>query len=167
MDVYENVRSVSAVPAEQLASVFWKPDISLHDCLVTAIQMKGNDLVFTFDDGYWLFPDNPEKPVCATGRAAVVFHLAFERFAEKPEVILYEREKTRVYRREMPFSVFMERVNNGDVFEFVNQYFNCSEVLFRGYFGPAQTFRNCACDLRMTLTGVDFCWNGLNRERRW
>lgn len=164
MDVYENVR---AIQAAQLASVFWKPDVSLHDCLVTAIQTRGNDLIFTFDDGFWLFPADPAAPVRATDRAAVVFHLALGQFAEEPEVILYERKKKRVYLRETPFSVFMERINHGDVFEFVNQYFNCSEVLFRGYFGPVQTFRDCACDLRMTLSGIDFCWNGLNRERGW
>lgn len=164
--MYKNVTSVSAKPTDRFAPAFWNSGFSLHDCRATKIETRKNDLVFTFENGFWIIPETPETPVCATDTAATVFHMGLNGIAE-PEVCVYEEKTCGIVCRELRFADFAALINNGAAFEFVNQYFNFAEVLFRGYFHTEDNPGGCRCDLRMELAGMDFYWNRINPERRW
>ena len=37
--------------------------ISLHDCRATAMAIRENDLLFIFDDGFWISSDDERNPL--------------------------------------------------------------------------------------------------------
>ena len=42
--------------------------ISLHDCRATAMAIRENDLLFIFDDGFWISSDDERNPLKNTVR---------------------------------------------------------------------------------------------------
>lgn len=144
--------------------------ISLHDCHATKISYEKGLLTFGFEDGIWVcqgHPDNTVDKTVRTDEAEARFFLESE---DESDITIYifKREGKKTIRKEWGLSKLLEHVNSGKgTLEFLYQYKGYCSMIIECWLWSKKKPYHRECELKISLTGVEYCWNDLREDREW
>lgn len=144
--------------------------ISLHDCHATKISYEKGLLTFGFEDGIWVcqgHPDNMVDKTVRTDEAEARFFLESE---DESDITIYifKREGKKTIRKEWGLSKLLEHVNSGKgTLEFLYQYKGYCSMIIECWLWSKKKPYHRECELKISLTGVEYCWNDLREDREW
>lgn len=129
-------------------------NIVLHDSRATEIFINDNVLSFVFGDGFYVKRNNKSR-LYYTDKSEVQFELTL-----RPEnsvtvyVFIWNGEK--MFRENLSLKDFIDRVNSGMAFEFLDCYRNDREFLFKG---SLLDDRSAECEIIISADKVTYYWN--------
>ncbi len=144
--------------------------ISLHDCHATKISYEKGVLTFGFEDGIWVaqgHTDNTVDKTVRTSEAEVRFILESE---DESDITIYifKKEGKKTIRKEWELSRLLEHVNSGKgTLEFLYQYKGYCSMIIECWLWSKKKPYHRECELKISLTGVEYCWNDLCEDREW
>ncbi len=145
--------------------------ISLHDCRATAMAIHENDLLFTFDDGFWVsFEDerNPFNNTVRTDKSEVqIVHF------DVPDIYIFK--ELRIFRRlvstkRICLSVeqLMANINCGKwELEFIYEYHSDRGVLYQCWIWMNHAPFHIECQIALDCDKTVYHWNNLCENKPW
>lgn len=129
-------------------------NIILHDSRTTQISLNDNILSFIFKDGFSVKRNNK---LYYTDKSEVQFKLTF-----KPEasvtIYAFIWNIDKMIREDISLKDFIDRINSGMEFEFLDCYHNDREFLFKGYLWHDAS---AECEIIISADKVTYYWNDI------
>ena len=143
--------------------------ISLHDCHATKISYGKGILTFGFEDGIWICPGHPDSTIDKTVRTNKAEVRFFLEFGDESDITIYVFEEgKKTIREEWELSNLREHVNGGKgTLEFLYQYKGYGTWIMECWLWSKKKPYHRECELKISLTGAEYCWNGLCEDREW
>ena len=144
--------------------------ISLHDCHVTKVVYDNGVLTFVFDDGIWILdehPNNVTKKTVRTDKAEMNFRLES---GEPYDVTFYvfEEKMKKIIRNEWDLNKMIKSVNSGQcTIELLYDYNGYNSMIIEGELWSKKKPYNRECELKISVTDVEYYWNNLCEDRMW
>lgn len=144
--------------------------ISLHDCHATKIAFEKGVLTFGFADGIWVCPGHPNSTIDKTVRTNEAEVRFFLESGDESDITIYvfEAEGKKTLRKEWELANLLEHVNSGKgTVEFLYQYKGYGSWIMECWLWSGKKPYHRECELKISLTGVEYCWNDLCEDREW
>lgn len=144
--------------------------ISLHDCHGTKVSYEEGILTFGFEEGIWIVPGHPDSMVDETVRTDEAEVKFFLESADESDIRIYvfEKDGKKMIRKEWGLSRLLEHVNSGKgTLEFLYQYKGYGTWIMECWLWSKKRPYHRECELKISLTGVKYCWNDLCEDREW
>ena len=149
--------------------------ISLHDCRATQITVGENKICMGFADGFWILSNtlyNPSGETLKTTRSQITFYLNTQ-YADEVEIAVFRRKQLRgkkiSVREFRNLAWLMKMVNgNGAQLEFIDEYQNYGDRLYRGYLKAKRPPCSLECEIEIPwIEKIEYCWNEIDPENVW
>ncbi len=140
-------------------------NISLRDCTVNDISQENDDVIFEFNNGFWILETNElnqyERTQCtdkSTLRFLNVNLEASDIYMFKPIRLSWARINT--VRIKIKFPIFCARINRGDwQFIFKDEVYDDIRAVFDGYIYSKLKKRYRKCQIVLENEGTVYSWN--------
>ena len=149
------------------------PNIILHDCFVTNISTQNNDIIFEFDDGFWITDTHKENPygqILRTGKSQMLFSNVDYDFSG-----IYIFKELKVFKKLMftnrvslAMKDFIAKINSGKwSFEIKDELYAWHQAVFVGdvRFNHRPYRREFQIDLN--VKEMIYSWNEIREDRVW
>ena len=144
--------------------------ISLHDCHATKVSYEKGILTFGFEDGIWVVsghPDNLVDKTVRTDEAEVKFFLE-GRDESGLSIYVFKEVGSKVIRKTWELSNLLDHVNRGKgTLEFLYQYKGYGTLIIECWLWSKKKPYHKECQMKLFLTGAEYCWNDLSEDRAW
>lgn len=143
-------------------------NICLHDCTAKKVKIKNDNLIFYFNDGFWIctqHENNKLNETVRTDKSKVKYHLTD---INDITVYVFYRKRNKAIRKEWSVDKLLKRINSGKYsLEFLYQYrdFNSRILKCMLVKGKKRYFREC--EIIIATDKVTYCWNKLCEDRKW
>ena len=144
--------------------------ISLHDCHATKVAYEQGILTLGFEDGIWVCPGHPDSTIDKTVRTDGAEVRFFLEFGDESDITIYIYEEMgkKTIRKEWELSNLLEHVNSGKgTLEFLYQYKGYGTWILECWLWSKKKPYHRECELKISLTGAEYCWNDLCEDREW
>lgn len=145
--------------------------ISLHDCRSDDMQVKGNDLIVNFPDGFWILP-NSEHIDHDTPLKTGPSQLCFRDFDIFP-IDLFRT--TRLFQRPLfcrrirvELSQLLKKANDGrHELEFLWEFHRPGNSLYQCWLWKKNHGMVAECQFEITASAIEYRWNEIRPDREW
>jgi hypothetical protein len=146
-------------------------NISLCDCTVNDISQENDDVIFDFDNGFWLLQKNELNQFVRnahTDKSSLRFSNvsleASDIYMFKPIRLFGIRIST--VRIKIKFPIFCARINRGDwQFIFKDEIYDDIRAVFDGYIYSKLKRRYRKCQIVFENEGTVYSWNEICGDR--
>lgn len=140
--------------------------ISLHDCVISEMQIQDDDLILKFDNGFWLLADaeqNIYHETVRTGKAELCIK-------EYEDITLYRFKPLRLFqwvlsttRINISLETMMRKINNGEWrAEIKEEWYGKYGCLLSGIMGKQDEFQ-----MDLFCKEFEYSWDELRSDRKW
>ena len=144
--------------------------ISLHDCHVTKVIYEDGIMTFVFDDGIWIIdkhPSNDLNKIVRTDEARVKFRLVTGE-AYDVTLYIYEKKFKKTFRKEWDLDKLSEMINKKNyTLEMLYEYKGYNSMIIECWLWSDKKPYSRECELKISVTDVEYCWNNLLEDREW
>lgn len=144
--------------------------ISLHDCHVTKATYEDGIMTFGFEDGIWILEghlSNDLNKIVRTDTAYVQFCLETGE-AYDVTLYIYEKKFNKTLRKEWDLYKLIEMINEKNhTLEMLYQYKGYNSIIIECCLWSEKKPYSRESELKIAVTGVEYCWNNLREDREW
>ena len=146
-------------------------DISLHDCKATQIDMDGNTLSFTLDDGFWVLKENPynDNKLHKSDQAVMRATLLEDRHFDSVTIYIFrQKNKDKAIRTEISLDELLQRVNSKRAaLEFLYLYKGFQSYIFECQLNGSKKPWRQECVIQIRADHLSYDWNHILKDRVW
>ena len=147
---------------------YGKYPISLHDCRATGLTVQGDELVFTFADGFWVYDEDNEGGMIKTETAEVRIVGAADGEVHLFRELRLFRRRICTTRITVPLETLAANLNSGRwELEFLYEYHGGVGVIYQGWLWMKRRPYHRECNLSMGYKKIEYRWNDLQEGRSW
>lgn len=136
---------------------------SLHDCKATESYIDGEDLVFVFEDGFWVI--NEDNGAYRTDKAEI----RIKNYDIRSIWLFHKiwRKKMFSLRTNLEIKKLIKEINSGKQLEFINEYHTYRCVLWECWIWFERKPYHKELDMAIDNDGITYCWNNIREDRPW
>lgn len=145
--------------------------ICLRDCTVNDISQENDDVIFEFNDGFWLLENNDPNKF----ERAVHTDKSTLRFTnvnlEASDIYMFKQIRISgirisTVRIKIKFPIFCGRINRGDwQFIFKDEVYDDIRAVFDGYIYSKLKKRYRKCQIVLENESTVYSWNQISEDR--
>lgn len=153
------------------------PDVVLHDCLITNIEKKGEDIVVDFDRfdssdkyGFWI-KDIEKNIYYRTGSSQIVIKEYDIDYISIKEIRTQQLSEEHFFQTvsDIEPKKFIKKINKGKwKFEVVEEFYSINRLLYIGRIHVAKKHQKSFwCCIKLQFKELIYLWNEIRYDCIW